>query len=608
MTRGVRQSSRDARKNGGTKSAQIRHIFGGRVCGWRSVRERAWSTRGGAFVCATRPQYKNGTRCRSQPFRRPGAFGAAPSLPRTRSASALTARASLLPRRLLSPAAVAAMSNVIEDVFGSDWGSDIELRNEISDAIKNSDDKDAEPEPSLSTKPSSSTTPSQREKTPSAPVDSDSPPSDAKPSKHFSPDNSDSERRPSSARRRPTSKRSSSPVPNRRSAGRRSDEDNASDVQSEAASSGDDRDGERRRRREKKRRLKQGSSRNTKRVKRERRSSPELEGDSEDDVPTERRRRRRSSAAKQVEEEPVEEPEPKPEKPKTEFERVMDDAKAYRRPRAKELDDNIVRTQCLDFLEKMMTARDDDVKAFRNGQPALSKLRMLREVELMLMKTSHREMLLDSMLLNVMKAWLDPLPDGTLPNVAIRKSLLQILSDMPVDNDWIDRLESSQGLGKLIHFLATKDSNPTIRRVAEKLMMKWARVVYRNKANFHDLLEEYARPDDGNRIPTEGVAAERRHALNSLRSFKSTRQKLESIKPYPGKERSQVLAAIPRPSPMLYTTLAESETVVSQRSMRGGRGGKGTSRKVSKTISDLRRNNKRASARASRPSINGRDR
>ncbi|CAN8063924.1 unnamed protein product [Agarophyton chilense] len=504
------------------------------------------------------------------------------------------------------------MSNVIEDVFGSDWGSDIELRNEISDAIKQSDGKEAK----TAGKPAAKAAAQKKKASPSR-AHSDSEP-DIQPSKGAEAVGSDSDHRPTSSRRRSSSKRDESPIPSRRSSGKNPDEEeHNSDARSdEVASSDEDREAERRRRREKKRRISRESSRKAKRAKKEKRAAPELEGDSEqdqeqheDEVQARPGRKRKRAQSKREEEEQGQEPEPepKPEKPKTEFERVMDDAKALRRPRAKEVDGLAVTDDCLAFMEKMMKARDDDMRAYRSNKPALGKLKMLREVELMIMKTSHREIFLDNMLLTVIKKWLDPMPDGTLPNLAIRQSLLQILTDMPVDNDWIERLESSQGLGKVIHFLATKDTNAPNRRMAEKLMMKWSRVVYQNNANFHDLLEEYARPDNGNRIPTEGVAAERRNALNQLRTFKSSRQKLESIKPFPGKERAQVLAAVPRPSPMLYTTLAESEAV-NHKAVRGGRVAKAMNRKVSKTIMDLRRNNKRGSARASRPSINGRDR
>lgn len=300
----------------------------------------------------------------------------------------------------------------------------------------------------------------------------------------------------------------------------------------------------------------------------------------------------------------VAEEERRPKKPMNAFEQAMEENKALRRPRSKEIDPKKVEAECIAFLERMMQARDDDVKAYRAGKPALNKLKMLRDVELMAMKVSHREQMLDNMLLAIIKAWLDPMPDGALPNVQIRGSLLQILLNIRVDDDWVERLHGSQGLGKVIHFLSIKDDHQPNRRLADKLMKRWARPVYQSNNNFHDLLDEFDRPEEGRRAPRDGIAAERKAARETVRNFQTAQERIRSFKHKASDE--QILATVPRRTPFLFTALAEGSASIDEKAIREMRNAKARNKKVNRTMSTLRRANKTRSARAAKPSVNGR--
>lgn len=304
-----------------------------------------------------------------------------------------------------------------------------------------------------------------------------------------------------------------------------------------------------------------------------------------------------------------EERERKPEVPKTDSQKVIEENKAMRRPRRKELDPQKVEADCVHFLEKMMGARDADMKAYRSGKPALSKLSMLRDVELMCMKVTHREQLLDNMLLAIIKAWLDPIPpDRALPNVEIRTSLLKILMEMKVDSDWVERLESSQGLGRVIHFLSRTDPHTPNKRLAEKIMMKWARPVYKSNANFHDLIEELGRPEDGYRqAKKDGIAYARQQANRSINQVKTTQDKMAEFKSKVGKEREQVLASVPTPNATLYSKLPENSTAVDPKFRRTSRNNRLRTQKVNRTMARMRALNKAMNARSAKPSVNGRD-
>lgn len=62
----------------------------------------------------------------------------------------------------------------------------------------------------------------------------------------------------------------------------------------------------------------------------------------------------------------------------------------------------------------------------------------------------------------VLKAWIEPMPDGTLPNTKIRSSVLKLLGLLPVDCSFEDRKAQLKrsGLGRAVLFLAKVPGTP----------------------------------------------------------------------------------------------------------------------------------------------------
>ncbi|CAL5355698.1 unnamed protein product [Camellia sinensis] len=72
--------------------------------------------------------------------------------------------------------------------------------------------------------------------------------------------------------------------------------------------------------------------------------------------------------------------------------------------------------------------------------------------------------------LTLLKTWLEPLPDGSLPNINTCGAILRILTD---HYDRREQLKKS-GLGKVIMFLLMSDEETTTnRRMAKDLVDKW---------------------------------------------------------------------------------------------------------------------------------------
>ncbi|XP_017428632.1 protein IWS1 homolog 1 [Vigna angularis] len=89
---------------------------------------------------------------------------------------------------------------------------------------------------------------------------------------------------------------------------------------------------------------------------------------------------------------------------------------------------------------------------------------------------------LDNGLLTVLKNWLEPLPDGSLPNLTIRTKVLKILNDMDLEHhDKREHLKNS-GIGNAVMFLSQSDEEiNSNRKLANELIYKWCRSLYHNK-------------------------------------------------------------------------------------------------------------------------------
>ena len=153
-------------------------------------------------------------------------------------------------------------------------------------------------------------------------------------------------------------------------------------------------------------------------------------------------------------------------------------------------DEEIVRMEVLDFLSKMEIAVEEDLRAYDMGKPAVKKLKLLPEVERKLKMVELHEAFLRHGLLNVLRAWIDLLPDGNLANLTIRTSLIKLIEQLPVATDSHERKEELKrsGLGRIIMFLSTIDEETAQNRmICKKLVEKWSRPVYELSSHYGDI-------------------------------------------------------------------------------------------------------------------------
>lgn len=84
------------------------------------------------------------------------------------------------------------------------------------------------------------------------------------------------------------------------------------------------------------------------------------------------------------------------------------------------------------------------------------------------------EIFLDSGILTAVRLWLEPLPNRSLPAVHLRRTLLELLREMPIETD---HLRESQ-IGRIIMFFSRRSREaPDISRLAKDLVSRWSRPI-----------------------------------------------------------------------------------------------------------------------------------
>ncbi|XP_074589674.1 protein IWS1 homolog 1-like [Curcuma longa] len=151
------------------------------------------------------------------------------------------------------------------------------------------------------------------------------------------------------------------------------------------------------------------------------------------------------------------------------------------------------------LIAELEVTAEEDAELNRQNKPATNKLRKLSLLVEVLSKKKLQQEFLDHGVLTLLKNWLEPLPDGSLPTMNIRSAILKLLSDFPIDLEQFDRREQlkKSGLGKVIMFLSKSDEETTAnRKLAKELVDKWSRPIFNKSTRFEDM-----RRFDDDRVP-----------------------------------------------------------------------------------------------------------
>lgn len=293
-------------------------------------------------------------------------------------------------------------------------------------------------------------------------------------------------------------------------------------------------------------------------------------------------------------------------KPKACFAEVLEEVRAIRSPQ-KKFDIHTIEAHCIDFVSRMIQARNEDTEAYGSRRPALRKLKMLREVEETYTNVQYKEPLLENNFLAVIKTWLEPYSDGVLPNFQIRKSLLNVLASVPINEELIDRLKKSRGLGFVIHYLSKKDDHAPTKRAAEKLLQRWFRLITNTNDRLNVFSDDLDTPNKKRVFRGSAFSADNKVAKKAIAELQTKRERLLPR----NAENEQVFASVPHAGKFLYDVIPEENEEIdgqpAKKKRKGSRkknGDKHEDAGISRQLARLRKSS--GCQKRPKPSVNGR--
>ncbi|KAL7540423.1 hypothetical protein ACHAXR_010095 [Thalassiosira sp. AJA248-18] len=140
------------------------------------------------------------------------------------------------------------------------------------------------------------------------------------------------------------------------------------------------------------------------------------------------------------------------------------------------------------FLKRMDAAADADDESIAARRPAMKKLAMLQDVMDMLARKDMVRVLLDLELLSVCKRWVQPLPNGSLGNVTLRRRIMESISTMTGENGVHASDLKQSGFGKVVMTLYMhKSETPEMKKMLKGIIEQWSRPIFQKSGNMRDL-------------------------------------------------------------------------------------------------------------------------
>lgn len=202
-----------------------------------------------------------------------------------------------------------------------------------------------------------------------------------------------------------------------------------------------------------------------------------------------------------------------------------------------------------DLIEQMKQACSDDFALNNKGQAATRKMKLLPQVHTYLRKIDLREPFLDLGVLNVIADWLTRLPDGSLPNLQVRETLLKILIELNIMD--VDRLKSS-GIGRSVMYLFKhpKETKENKRR-AQQLITNWSKYIFNCETDYHSISKEDREQRDYDLMNRSAQQRKSSSQINTSQSSNSN-QNEQASQLKPGDKGWVSRARVPLPSTKVY--------------------------------------------------------
>ncbi|KAL2169404.1 hypothetical protein VTG60DRAFT_6033 [Thermothelomyces hinnuleus] len=196
---------------------------------------------------------------------------------------------------------------------------------------------------------------------------------------------------------------------------------------------------------------------------------------------------RRTAGMEDEEEEVNEENLTPEERRRRAIQRAMDNALKNPTKRRRKKDDIDLEEEIDDQIANLKVAMEKaceaDNEARDKGMAATHKLKLLPQVTAMLNRTAIQDSVLDpeTNFLQSVKFFLEPLNDGSLPAYNIQRDIFNALAKLPINKEVL----LSSGIGKVVYFYTrSKRPEPSIKRIAERLVGEWSRPILKRTDDY----------------------------------------------------------------------------------------------------------------------------
>ncbi|KAF5141387.1 transcription factor iws1 [Vairimorpha ceranae] len=127
---------------------------------------------------------------------------------------------------------------------------------------------------------------------------------------------------------------------------------------------------------------------------------------------------------------------------------------------------------------EMLSAVIQDNKNNEQHLPATNKLEKLDLFVKSLLNKDLQERLLSENILDVVRKWLEPLPDNSLPNIKIKRGLLEVLKNLRINKYLI--IDSK--IGEIVHFYMKNPKEcKEIKNIAKEVVYTWLNKVIKEE-------------------------------------------------------------------------------------------------------------------------------
>ncbi|KHN94390.1 transcription factor IWS1 [Metarhizium album ARSEF 1941] len=232
-----------------------------------------------------------------------------------------------------------------------------------------------------------------------------------------------------------------------------------------------------------------------------------------------------------------------------------------KRRRKDEIDlEDEIDDQLADLKLKMERACRADNEARESNEPAIHKLKLLPEVNAILNRNNVQHAVLDpdTNFLQHVKFFLEPLNDGSLPAYNIQRDLFTAMTKLNIEKEAL----LSSGIGKVVLFYTrSKKPEPSIKRMAERLLGEWSRPILKRTDDYKK------RQIESRDYDYQAAKLAQRQKIGS--QFSLTQRPAMSAR---DAQRERMLAPVGSSNRARMTSLPQSYTIAPKSTFDGTRG------------------------------------